>query len=440
MKKAIIAIFLICIIATGFVFATGSKEATASGAEIKSTSPNEKVYLRFSWWGSTTRHQATLDAIKLYQEKHPNVTIEGEYGAFGDYYQKLLTQLAGKTAPDIISVDYKWVSDLMGQGTQLLNIYDLEKYIDVSSIDMDFAKIYGGNDDYLIGIPMGVNGMGYLYNVEFLKKFGIEPNNEWTWETVIENGKKVHSQDPSKYLLYNNAEHWMYLVKTMLKQMTGNPIVLEDYSLGFEKADIVKVFSYVKELVDSGTVPPFNEGVLYENVYADQNPNWLNENFGIFPTSSSLIPGIANASNFEIASMRYPIMKDAKDPGILVTPSMFIGVYASSKAPDVAADFINFMINDKDAINILKDSRGIPCSKVAKDLLVEQGIIPVQVSDMVAQALTGAGVAESGPSLNPEIIALIKDFVQQVGYGSLTPEAAADGFIKEINTIISSIR
>lgn len=187
MKKAIIAIFLICIIATGFVFATGSKEATASGAEIKSTSPNEKVYLRFSWWGSTTRHQATLDAIKLYQEKHPNVTIEGEYGAFGDYYQKLLTQLAGKTAPDIISVDYKWVSDLMGQGTQLLNIYDLEKYIDVSSIDMDFAKIYGGNDDYLIGIPMGVNGMGYLYNVEFLKKFGIEPNNEWTWETVIEN-------------------------------------------------------------------------------------------------------------------------------------------------------------------------------------------------------------------------------------------------------------
>ena len=42
-------------------------------------------------------------------------------------------------------------------------------------------KIYGGDDDYLIGLPAGVNGMGYLYNVEFLKEFGIEDNNEWDW-------------------------------------------------------------------------------------------------------------------------------------------------------------------------------------------------------------------------------------------------------------------
>lgn len=442
-KHLLLACLLIVVLAQG-IFAAGAKEPAPVEAgktsAIAKTSSDEKVTLRFSWWGSNTRHQATLEVIKLYQQKHPNVTIEGEYGAFGDYYQKLLTQLAGKTAPDIITVDYKWVSDLMNQGSQFINMYALGDYIDMSGFDMSFAKIYGGNEDYLIGLPVGVNGMGYLYNVEFLKKFGITPSNEWTWRTVIENGKKVNAQDGSKYLLYNNAEHWMYMVKTMLKQLTGTTLIKDDYSLGFTREDLLQVFTYVKELVDTKTVPPFNEGVLYENVYADQNPNWLNQNFGVFPTSSSLIPGIDNASNFDLATFRYPIMEAAEDSGILVTPSMFLTVYKESKHADAAADFINFMLNDPEAIAILKDTRGIPCNSKAKDQLVEAKVIPQQVSDMVSQALSGAGVAENGPSLNPEVIALIKDYVQQIGYGKMTPEQATDGFIKELSALVKTIQ
>ena len=74
----------------------------------------------------------------------------------------------------------------------------------------------------------------------------------------------------------------------------------------------------------------------YETVYADQNPNWLNQDLGIFPTSSSLVPGIAKASDFELATLRYPVAKDAVDPGILVTPSVFLTISANSKHPDVA--------------------------------------------------------------------------------------------------------
>ena len=100
MKKSFIFLIIILIAAAGFAFAGGSSDANAASGAITTTDPNEKVTLRFSWWGSTTRHQATLEAIELYESRHPNVTIEGEYGAFDDFYQKLLTQLAGGTAPD----------------------------------------------------------------------------------------------------------------------------------------------------------------------------------------------------------------------------------------------------------------------------------------------------------------------------------------------------
>lgn len=399
----------------------------------------EEAKLRFSWWGSDTRHQATLEVISMFEAEHPGVTIEGEYGAFDSFYQKLVTQLTGSTEPDIITVDYKWVSNLLEMGKPFVNMYDLKDKIDMSGIDMEFAKIYGGNDEYLIGLPVGVNGMGYMYNVEFLKEMGVEPSDSWTWDDVLTYGKLVQEKDPQKHLLYNNAEHWMYLVKTMLKQKTGNTIIKDDLTVGYEMKDLVEVFEYVKALVDTGTVPSFEEGVLYESVYADQNPDWLNQKFGIFPTSSSLYQGIMAASNFEVSSMRYPIAEDAKDPGILVTPSMFLTVSANSENGDIAAEYINYMLNDPEAVMVLKETRGIPVNEKAKAILVENNVIIPQVSAMVSQAMSGAGIAENAPSLNTEVISLIKDYVQQVGYAKLTPEEAAEEFTNELQFIIDSL-
>ena len=408
--------------------------------ESVKTDPNEKVTIRFSWWGADTRHEATLKVMDMYMKKHPNVTIEGEYGAFDSFYQKLQTQLGGGTEPDIISVDYKWVSDLTAQGNLFVNMNDLTDQIAMSGFDMDFAKIYGAKDDYLIGLPVGINGMGYLYNVEFLKQFGVEPGDDWTWDTVLENGKKVQEQDPGKHLMYNHADHWVYMVKAILKQMNGKTLVLDDYTPGFTVEEMAKIFDYEKQLVETGTVPPFAGGVLYETVYADQNPNWLNQELGIFPTSSSLVPGIDKASDFELATLRYPIAADAVDPGILVTPSVFFTISANSKHPDVAADFINYMLNDPEAISVLKDTRGIPANEKAKQQLVEEGVIDEKVSTMVAQALSGAGAAENGPSLNSEVLVLLKDYIQEVGYLQMAPEEAAEEFRAELESLLETIK
>lgn len=420
---------------------SGAAAESAPGKEkAAKTASDEKVTIRFSWWGADTRHEATLKVMNMYMEKHPNVTIEGEYGSFDSFYQKLQTQLGGGTEPDIISVDYKWVSDLTAQGELFVDMNSLTDQIDMSGFDMDFAKIYGAKGDYLIGLPVGLNGMGYLYNVEFLKQYGIEPGDDWTWETVLENGKKVQEQDPSKHLMYNHADHWVYMVKAILKQMNGQNLVKDDYTPGFTADEMAKIFDYERQLVETGTVPPFAEGVLYETVYADQNPNWLNQDLGIFPTFSSLVPGIAKASDFELATMRYPVAKDAVNPGILVTPSVFLTISVNSKHPDVAADFINYMLNDPEAISVLKDTRGIPANETAKKQLVEEGVIDGKVSTMVAQALSGAGAAENGPSLNSEVLLLLKNYIQEVGYLQMPPEEAAAEFRSELEVLLETIK
>ena len=402
-------------------------------------SSDEKITLRFSWWGSDTRHQATLQVIDMYMEQNPNVTIEAEYGVFDSFYEKLLTQLAGGTAPDIVSIDYQWTQDLIRQGRLFVDMNTLTDKIDMTNLDLDLAKSYGSDGDYLIGLAVGVNGLGYMYNVEFLDRFGITPSDDWTWEDVIENGIKVQEADSSSHLLYNIKNHWTWMIKAQLKQMNGNPFIKEDLSLGFTREEMIEIFTYIRRLVDTGTVMPFEESVLYETVYADQNPDWLNGKIGLFPTSSSHVPAALNATEFEVATFRFPGTESTVDSGILVTPAIYLSVYEGSKHVDQAADFINFFLNDEEAIRVLKDTRSVPANSKAKEILLNDNVISSQLVSLLEQASSKPGAPESSYSLNTEVVAVLENYVQQVGYGMMSPEQATDSMMGELEIVLSTL-
>ncbi|RZL28504.1 MAG: carbohydrate ABC transporter substrate-binding protein, partial [Rubrivivax sp.] len=50
--------------------------------------------LRFAWWGGASRHQATLAALKLFEQRH-GVRVKAEYMGFSGYLERLTTQIAG---------------------------------------------------------------------------------------------------------------------------------------------------------------------------------------------------------------------------------------------------------------------------------------------------------------------------------------------------------
>ena len=79
--------------------AAGANDSTAAGTTEASKEP---VTLRFSWWGSDSRHQALLAVIEAYEKKNPNVSVEAEYQGYDGYYEKIMTTLSSNTAPDII--------------------------------------------------------------------------------------------------------------------------------------------------------------------------------------------------------------------------------------------------------------------------------------------------------------------------------------------------
>lgn len=419
---------------------------TMTGCGATSNTPTEDstkpITMRFSWWGDDSRNQATLAAMDLYHKDNPNITIEGEVGAFAAYYQKLVTQLASKTAPDIVQVDYNWVGNLMLQSPKpFTNINDLTKIIDLSNYNLNPIKGYVSSGNYLIGVPAGINGQGFFYNTEFFKKYNITASNDWTWDKVLEVGTMVNKQDKSAHLLYFEKNGILWLVRDWVKQKYGVNMFKEDNTMVFNEQDLVDAFTYVKALVDTGTIAPFEETMPYDSVYSDQVPNWLNGKWGMSGLSASNLPPIIAASKFEIGTMRLMVKPDAKDSAIAIAPTQILSVYDNSPYKTEAAKFINWFLNDDQALAITKATRGVPVNSHAMKLLVDQNLVSKPVASMMSQSIAQpSGSADNAITLNPQISDITRQYIYKVGLKQLTPQQAASQAMSDYKKVLDSLK
>ena len=90
-------------------------ENPAESPAAESPEAGEPVSLRFAWWGNDARHEKTIEVIKMYQEKHPNVTIEPEYRGKSER-EKVATELGSGTSADIVQLNPPWMGDFVSNG------------------------------------------------------------------------------------------------------------------------------------------------------------------------------------------------------------------------------------------------------------------------------------------------------------------------------------
>lgn len=161
-NKKLITVIVLIVFSASLFFAF----STANYEKVKAAS--NKVTLRFMWWGGEARHKATLAAIQAYMKKYPNVRINAEYGGIEGYMQKLITQLVGRTAPDIIQIDVTWIGELSAQGDFFADLKTF-KEVNLKPFEEKFLKDWCYSNGKLIGLPTGVNASVLQYNKEFLR-------------------------------------------------------------------------------------------------------------------------------------------------------------------------------------------------------------------------------------------------------------------------------
>lgn len=397
---------------------------TAAFAESK-----EPVTLRFSWWGGDARHEATLAVIDQFQQLYPYITIEAEYGSSDGYHDKLSTQLAGGTAPDIIQIDPETLPTYVAANKDYF--VDLEAYgFQVEKFDPAYLRqrINGCYDGVQVGVPTGIAGAAMVVNTQTAEKFGIDLTKEYSWDDLIEMGKAVHEQDPECYLLSVNMACLTNMVfLSLAKQYVGDSLFnVADRTLNITEEQMTQVFAYIKALYDNNVVPPAANMTAYDGDNLQADPNWIAGKYVCaFAYVSTFNVMTAAAPDFTFYAGKLPMLADAKNGGWAANTPQVITVSGKSAHPEEAVMFLNYFFNDPTAMATLNTTRSIPPTAEAREVCAAAGTLDPVLAECATIAGSYGGVVNDALISGQEAKGIILDEIEQVAFGQMSPEDAA---------------
>jgi multiple sugar transport system substrate-binding protein len=181
----------------------------APEAPVAEAPAGEKKKLIFSSYTWSGYEAAMRDVIAGWNTDHPEVEVEGQYIA-EDYWTKLQTQLAGGTPPDVGISDYGRMLIYAKDGV-ILNItelvardsFPLDKMFPGAVAQYRWAKgdfDSGGEGGDMYGLPSDAQSHIICYNKKMFDEAGVAyPTDDWTWDDLVEMGKKITNADENKW-------------------------------------------------------------------------------------------------------------------------------------------------------------------------------------------------------------------------------------------------
>lgn len=194
MSKKILSIFVLTIFLLSTVLAgcSSSKNNTSSANETNTQKQEtaKPVTIKLGMWSSSPAEKKIVDdQIAKFKEKYPNIDVQIET-IVGDYMQKLQTELASNTAPDIFYLDSMPTPQLMSSGVlEPLDDYIKKYNVDVNDFEPALLSAFQW-EGKTYGLPKDFNTLALFYNKDMFKAAGInEPPK--TWEELRNVAKKL---------------------------------------------------------------------------------------------------------------------------------------------------------------------------------------------------------------------------------------------------------
>ncbi|QGH34168.1 extracellular solute-binding protein [Gracilibacillus salitolerans] len=410
----------------------GDTDDTSEETDSDSEASGDEVTVRIAWWGSQPRHDYTLEVIELYEEQNPNVSIEPEYASWDDYWQKLSPQAAANELPDIIQMDLSYISQYAENG----QLADLEQFLGNEIDDSNIAEntIEGGRiNDGLYGFNLGSNALSFQYNPEVLAEIGVdEIPDTYSWDEY----QSMAQQAADAGYFFDNGMQADVFFNYYLRQ-NGARLYAEDGSgLGYDDDQLfIDFFTILQEQVDMEATP--TPDYLAQLAGPEDDPVVEGEGVGIFQWSNQFV-GLEDMSEHTFAFGTPP--GENLEDGLFLKPSMYFSISENSEQKEVAADFIDFWVNDVEANKLILGDRGVPVSSVVQEEIADDVSEAQQaVFDYVAWAEENSTpMGAPDPAGAGEIIEQLTNISEQISYGEISPEDAAEHFRTQAESILGN--
>lgn len=409
MKKKLISMLLCLSMAV-----TALAGCNSSTQEIRLEEEKQEINITFSWWGSDSRHEYTIEAIREFEKKYPYINVELEYSEFTGFELKTSVKMAAHTEADVMQLNYAWVDLYSHDGNGL---YDLNKVSDIVNLGnyTETSLSYGMSNGVLNALPIALNGKVFIYNKAIYDKYGLEIPK--TWDDLFAAAAKM-KKDGVYPLDLDSSAVWFATVAYM-EQKTGKKVIDDKNHFNFNESEVQQMLEFYLTMI--------NEGVL-------DNPSERSDSKLKDGTYAGTLQWVTSAEkagkSFEEAggSAVYGdglTQPGAKLSGWYVKPATMYAISANTAHPEEAALLLEFLVSSEEMATAQKLDKGIPSNTAAQAVLEENGLLTGAMYD-ASEVMEGMSPALMSPDFeSSDFSNALKNAAIDVLYGKATVEEAA---------------
>lgn len=395
----------------------GQAAEPGSGDDVD---PDREITLSLAWWGNDDRAARYEEAVDLFEDQYPNITVQTQFQAWDDYWTARSTEAAGQSLPDVVQMDLSYLRQY-GSTNQLLDLNgQVGVNLDVDGFDESLLEA-GQIEGSQYGLATGTNTLALFYNADVLGELGVEPPAAGqTWEDysqwVTDLTGTGADADPTLYGAPDFTGTFWFFVQWLVQQ--GVEPFTGDGQLGFDESHLTEWLELGQPLRDAGAFYPIERTKQIEPltgftvVEAASEISW--DNF--------LAGYVADSGTENIEMLPVPAGSDGE--ALFLKPAMLLSASAATDEPEAAAALIDFLVNDPEVGRIFGTSKGVPSVAEQRDAMeIEAGSVDERVvayEEEVADLVTASTPVpvEGFGAIEAEYLRL----AEELQYGTVTIE------------------
>jgi oligogalacturonide transport system substrate-binding protein len=406
-----------------------------------------KTVLRFSWWGGGARHEATLKALALFEQRNPGLKVKAEYMGFNGYLERLTTQIAGGSEPDVMQINWAWTAMFSKRGNGFVDLNAYRHLLDLSQFSADDLAT-GTVAGKLNAMPVSFSARVMLLNQAAFARAGLALPK--TWEELFAAGPIFRQKlGDQAYPLDGELYDMMLLAQAWVQQKYGTPYVdPKQPRVAMSPVAALEWVQVYKRLIDAhvATPLPLRASLGGAEKPTEQQQDWVVGHWAGNYTWDSVIGLRAGTLNQDqrLALGDFPTMAGAKNSGMFGRPTLMYAVGRHSKAPEAAVRLINFLLTDPDAARILGRTRGLPLAQKPFAALLNENKVPAlelaAYEQIRAQRLAGLIALPSPLFEHARLHKFMREVFETVAYGKTSEQEAATRLIEGGNALLKRIK
>lgn len=255
MFKLVMTLMIIAAVMAACSKGGNEGQSATAGDQPSSAAPADKQvtikYTQFS--GSGDNEKYLMQMKDEFEGQNPNIKVDIETIAYGDYFTQMQTRVAAGTAPDAYELNYENFVSYAKKGV-LQDLTPLYGGFDTGTLNAKALSAFS-SDGVQYGLPASFSNVLLIYNQDLFDQANVEyPTNAWTWKEMDDAAAKIRALSKDTFGIFQPIQfHEFY--KTV--QQNGGSLFNADMTqFTFNTPENVATLQHLADRITQTNVMP----------------------------------------------------------------------------------------------------------------------------------------------------------------------------------------